>query len=302
MQVAYNIARENINKSANYNKEHYDKQAKAAKLEIGDQVLVRNLREKTGKPKMRSYYEENLFKVVEVRDNVHVYKIQNVNKSQDVRVVHRNKLLKVDELPIDIFQEQEERKQPEKEKRQGSRQSEKQNSIQHSESVEESDEQVMTVPEDSDSSDDEAVLIVERRDWDEVLGENVPEQEVTLQECSDQETISGDSFVSTETEAYNEGEAASWVPHQEDDGIQGEAVHHDPGVDSVIYPDSSDVDLSDHYSSDHELDPQSSDRASETSSPPSSPPTLRRTSRARVPRQVFTYPELGANPVRESLR
>ena len=103
MKTAYDIARKNINKSATYNKQHYDKHAKAAALQVGDQVLVRNMREKTGKPKMRSYYEENIFKVVEVRAEVPVYKIQNLKKAKDVRVVHRNKLLKVDELPLDMF-------------------------------------------------------------------------------------------------------------------------------------------------------------------------------------------------------
>ena len=304
MQVAYNIARENINKSANYNKEHYDKRAKAAKLEVGDQVLVRNLREKTGKPKMRSFYEENLFEVVEVRDNVPVYKIRNVNKPRDIRVVHRNKLLKVDELPKDIFQEQKESKQPEKKKQKGSKQPEKQKKekkAQQTDSIKESEEHLMTVSDadDSDSSD-EAVLVVERQHWYEDLNdtERVHEQEVTLQEeNNDQVTIGEDSFMSTETEAYEEDDAADWVPVPEDGAIQEEdvAVYRDLNADINIDPDPSDVDLSDH--SDPESDPGTSDNASETSSPP----MLRRTSRARVPRQVFTYPELGANPVRESL-
>ena len=39
----------NIEKTANYNKQHYDKKAKAVEMQIGDKVLVRNVREKGGK-------------------------------------------------------------------------------------------------------------------------------------------------------------------------------------------------------------------------------------------------------------
>ena len=57
MKLAYEIARKHIKQSADYNKQHYDKRAKAVALEVGDHVLVQNMRQKTGKRKMRSYYE-----------------------------------------------------------------------------------------------------------------------------------------------------------------------------------------------------------------------------------------------------
>ena len=46
LKKAYEIARSNIRKSANYNKRYYDQKAKTVEIKVGDMVLVRNLREK----------------------------------------------------------------------------------------------------------------------------------------------------------------------------------------------------------------------------------------------------------------
>ena len=90
-------------KSAEYNKSLYDGKTKAVEIKIGDVVLVQNMRDKEGKAKMQRYWEENLFKVSEVKDKVPVYTIINVNNSKDVRVVLRNKLMRVNELPMKVF-------------------------------------------------------------------------------------------------------------------------------------------------------------------------------------------------------
>ena len=150
MKLAYEIARKNIDKSATYNKTHYDKRAKAAALQVGDQVLVRNMRERKGKPKMRSFYEENIFKVIEVRPDVPVYKIQNIKKAKDTRVVHRNKLLKVDELPLDVFDDKSNTKGSEKSRKKIGKEKKKQ--------VEEKEEHL----EIEDSDEEEMALVVER--------------------------------------------------------------------------------------------------------------------------------------------
>ena len=106
MAEAYEIANRNIVKAADYNKQYYDKNRKAHEVEIGvgDKVLVRNMREKGGTGKLRSHWERNLFQVVEKRDDFPVYKVKNVNNGRDVRVLHRNMLMKVDELPEDMFE------------------------------------------------------------------------------------------------------------------------------------------------------------------------------------------------------
>ena len=113
MKKAYEIARENIRKSAGYNKKYYDQKARTVEIKVGDLVLVRNLRERGGRGtgKLRNYWEEKIFKVIEVKDNVPVYTIKNTKKSKDIRTIHRNHLMKV-ELPLDIFDKKEEKVQP----------------------------------------------------------------------------------------------------------------------------------------------------------------------------------------------
>ena len=279
MKVAHDIARKNIDKSAQYNKQHYDKHAKAAQLQIGDQVLVRNYRQRTGKPKMRSYYEESLFKVVEVRENVPVYKVQNVMKPRDVRVVHRNKLLKVDELPVDAFQEKD---VPKKTKTPASR---RKTSHQKNEVVGVNNH-VEEEHLESDS-DEEAILVVERQDMGENwIEENQAEAEV-VEEVDEVEVVDevdeDDSIASTT--AYEE-DSASWGHTSDAVGsdLEHESEHGEEPAVSETEVDASPVEQSDE---------------SDSSSNPS--PVLRRTSRRAVPRKIFTYNELGANPVSEAI-
>ena len=120
MKNAFDIARENIQKASAYNKKHFDKRVNTAELEVDDMVLVRNLRQKEGKPKMQSWYEENLFRVIEKKEGIPVYTIKNIRKSKDVRVLHRNKLLRVNEMPLDVFEEVEVSKK-DKEKKKNSK-------------------------------------------------------------------------------------------------------------------------------------------------------------------------------------
>ena len=57
MTDAYQLASENARKNAGYRKTQYDKKLKSIALEPGDRVLVRNVREKGGPGKLRSYWE-----------------------------------------------------------------------------------------------------------------------------------------------------------------------------------------------------------------------------------------------------
>ena len=250
MKLAYDIAQKHINKSAEYNKQHYYKPAKAVGLKIGDRVLVQNMRQKTGKPKMRSYYEENIFQVVEVRENVPVYKIQNIKNSKDTRIVHRNKLLKVDELPLDVFEDAEvkgkEMKHQRKAKDQG-----KQKSVKWKDNLPEKEEHL-----ESEESEDEDVLVVEKvfqlRDDDL----NLAREEVdTVAEIG-------------------------------------------AGIDDVIGPELQEetVDVEPIAEAAEERAGELHDR-----DPESPPVTTRRSARTKIPRSVFTYPTLGADPVRETL-
>ena len=105
MMEAVEIARDNIKKSAEYNKKYFDKKAKAVDLEVGDRVLMRNVRERGGTGKLRSYWEEAVFKVVKKREGLPVYEIQNIRKKKDSRVIHRNMLMRCNDLPLSVLDE-----------------------------------------------------------------------------------------------------------------------------------------------------------------------------------------------------
>ena len=80
MREAYLLADTKMKKSGAYNKKYYDKKAKAVEIEEGDKVLVRNVREKGGTGKLKSYWEEAIFTVVEKRGELPVFKIKNEKK------------------------------------------------------------------------------------------------------------------------------------------------------------------------------------------------------------------------------
>ena len=114
MKEAMELARANMDKSADYNKRYHDKKAKIVEVNVGDKVLVRNYREKGGTGKLKSFWEEAIFVVTEKRDGLPVYKVKNIKKEKDVRVVHRNKIMKCEELPLDVFDEPQEPKKSKK--------------------------------------------------------------------------------------------------------------------------------------------------------------------------------------------
>ena len=103
MKEAVKLAQENAAKVAGYGKKHFDKKAKAVEISKGDRVLMQNVRERGGTGKLRSFWEETIFTVMEKRENLPVYKIQSLKNCKDVRVVHRNLLMKCDQLPDAVF-------------------------------------------------------------------------------------------------------------------------------------------------------------------------------------------------------
>ena len=94
MHRAYQISLEVSDKVATKNKTAYDRRAHAALLAEGDRVLVRNLREKGGPGKLRSYWESAVYKVIERRGEGPVYVVEPESGGER-RVLHRNHLLPV---------------------------------------------------------------------------------------------------------------------------------------------------------------------------------------------------------------
>ena len=110
MKQTYDSARKNMTKMALYNKEYYDKThqgMKQVKLKPGDKVLIRNVRDKGGSRKLKSYWEEQIFVVDKKKEDLPVYTVHNLKKASDIRTVHRNLLLNCDDLPLDIFEDKE---------------------------------------------------------------------------------------------------------------------------------------------------------------------------------------------------
>ena len=118
MQEVFRLAKERSGKIQSYNKGKYDKKVREIEIKEGDHVLVKNLRERGGTGKLRSTWEHQIFEVVRQQGDLPVYHVRNLDKPRDVRVLHRNHLLKCDELPLDVFKDKpaEEKMEEKKEK------------------------------------------------------------------------------------------------------------------------------------------------------------------------------------------
>jgi len=58
MKEAYELARQNISKSAGDAMKQYDQKERFSNLQLGDRVLVRNLSERGGPEKLRPQWEQ----------------------------------------------------------------------------------------------------------------------------------------------------------------------------------------------------------------------------------------------------
>ena len=100
MKEAYSLAAKNNLQSTVADKKQYDKKVRFSSLQPGDRVLVRNLSERGGLGKLRSYWEQQIHVVIGQRGNLPVYEVRPERQTGKPRVLHRNLLLPCAFLPI----------------------------------------------------------------------------------------------------------------------------------------------------------------------------------------------------------
>lgn len=102
MEEAYHVPSQNISNSAKRGKSNYDSKGYSiAVLNVKDHVLVRNLLEKGGPGKLRPYWEQDTYVVVDrPLKNLSVYDFRKLNGTGRVRRLHRSLLLLCNNLPV----------------------------------------------------------------------------------------------------------------------------------------------------------------------------------------------------------
>ncbi|XP_073668068.1 uncharacterized protein [Paramisgurnus dabryanus] len=101
MRQAYEIASRTAGKESSRSKQGYDRKIHGVGLQPGGRVLVRNLSQRGGPGKLRSYWENRVYVIVKRRSNDSpVYEVIP-EKGGKMRVLHRNLLLPCDSLPLE---------------------------------------------------------------------------------------------------------------------------------------------------------------------------------------------------------
>ncbi|KAL7862550.1 hypothetical protein SRHO_G00139910 [Serrasalmus rhombeus] len=94
------IAQQHADKEQHRQEQNYNRRVKGSQITVGDRVLVANKRER-GKRKTADRWESTVYTVVSVNGSTHTYRIRSPVTGQE-RVVHRNLLMLVNFLPLDL--------------------------------------------------------------------------------------------------------------------------------------------------------------------------------------------------------
>lgn len=98
LRESYQLASKNAAKVAERNKIRYDQHVTESVLDVGDRVLVRNVRIR-GKHKLSDRWESVVHVVVSQKDNLPVYTVKPENQDGPTRTLHRDLLLPCGFLP-----------------------------------------------------------------------------------------------------------------------------------------------------------------------------------------------------------
>ncbi|XP_060781076.1 uncharacterized protein LOC132888994 [Neoarius graeffei] len=98
LKEAMGVAQASASKQLRRHAELYNRRARGAPVEVGDQVLLANKGER-GKRKLADRWEDATYLVIGVNADSHTYKIQH-DSTGDVKTVHRNLITPVNFLPL----------------------------------------------------------------------------------------------------------------------------------------------------------------------------------------------------------
>lgn len=99
LKESYEVASRNAQKMAEKNKIRFDKHVTNSSLEVGDRVLVRNVRIR-GKHKLADRWESEVYVVVKRVPDLPVYTVRPETKDGPLRTLHRDLLLPCGFLPV----------------------------------------------------------------------------------------------------------------------------------------------------------------------------------------------------------
>ena len=99
LQESYQLAYENAAKAAERNKVRFDRRVTESTLDVGDRVLVRNVRLR-GKHKLADKWEATVHVVVNRKGDLPVYTVKPEHQDGPLRTLHRDLLLPCGFLPV----------------------------------------------------------------------------------------------------------------------------------------------------------------------------------------------------------
>ncbi|XP_061600648.1 uncharacterized protein LOC133463244 [Cololabis saira] len=261
MEEAYRLASETAQGERDRAKERYDQKSFGAELYPGCRVLVRNMSERGGPGKLRSFWEDQVHVVTERKhQDSPVYEVKPERGSGRTRVLHRNMLLPCDFLPV-------EQSQPEKPKTTKSK----------SRTKHRDKRQVKAQLQDQqNSSEDEednwrVISAPSARKYGQVSGDLRAEAEEFVPQ-----PVTADPEPDLEEEEQRQGA-------EEDDGLEPEANRDEP---EGVEPDGENAEAADPEAGE-------SDEADDSDPEPSSAETRKYPSRHRHPTKTLTYDSLG---------
>lgn len=92
LRESYEVSVRNMQKLAERNKVYFDKSVNESTLEVGDLVLVQNVRIR-GKHKLADKWESEVYVVVKRADKLPVYTVHPETRDGPLRTLHRDLLL-----------------------------------------------------------------------------------------------------------------------------------------------------------------------------------------------------------------